>query len=585
MKFVKLLFITIILSIPQISNVYAHSSVSGTTPIDGSNISVSPDEFLITFNEKVTFTEKNFKMIDPNGSISTFSAVESKDMGSGRVARLEFTKKLSGWNAIYWSAISADGHNIEGTVTFTVGNIISDSSEESLISKLNYDPLDKYRYLSLFLKYLNYVTTFLAVGLLGFIFILRRNSRKLNLDLDELLLEKSGKLITVVATLGAISAPLQIFLNTFILNSGEFEDFSIAFSISIGTPVGLSHLIRTSAYFAFCTAALLILDKKTKNIGKALLLLATLALTYTFTISGHADLVDKESIAKVAILLHNIAGGLWLGSLVIIANSFRYIKNNNEIKIAMIAGFSKVATISLFILFPAGLTLSWTMFNSFTEVINTEYGQKLLLKIGFVALLLLVGAFNHFLLVPKMIKDGDTAKIIKSMKIESLGLFGVLALTALLTNYGAPAAGGSHTSHLGVFSEEISSNPDIQDILPSISRAPYKDGEIEVRTDPSRAGVRNTIEIVVKDSDNYIDNNVKKVSIEIEIPNLENGKITRELKLNKNKAWQVELDEFGFEGVWNVSVIINSGALSTEKVVVKIPIKPFKSETGVSNNE
>ena len=88
----------------------------------------------------------------------------------------------------------------------------------------------------------------------------------------------------------------------------------------------------------------------------------------------------------------------------------------------------------------------------------------------------------------------------------------------------------------------------------------------------------------MKDSDNYIDNNVKKVSIEIEIPNLENGKITRELKLNKNKAWQVDLDEFGFEGVWNVSVMINSGALSTEKVVVKIPIKPFKSETGVSNN-
>jgi hypothetical protein len=184
-----------------------------------------------------------------------------------------------------------------------------------------------------------------------------------------------------------------------------------------------------------------------------------------------------------------------------------------------------------------------------------------------------------------MIKDEDTTKIVRSMKIESFGLLGVLALTALLTNYGAPAAGGSHTSHLGVFSEEVSSNPDIQDILPSISRAPYKEGEIEVRTDPSRAGVRNTIEVVVKDSDNYIISNIKKISIEIEIPNLENGKITRELKQNKNKAWQLELDEFGFEGVWNVSFIINSGALSSEKVLVKIPIKPFKSELGNSNNE
>jgi putative copper export protein/methionine-rich copper-binding protein CopC len=585
MKFAKLLLITAILSIPQVGNVYAHSSVSGTTPSDGSNISVSPEEFLITFNEKVTFTEKNFKMIDSEGNITTFSEVDSRDVENGTLARVKFENKLSGWNAIYWSATSADGHNIEGTVTFTVGNIIADGSEQSLVSKLNYDPLDKYRYLSLFLKYLNYVTTFLAVGLLGFIFILRRNSKKLKLDLDELLLEKSGKLITLVATLGAISAPLQIFLNTFILNSGEFEDFSIAFSISIGTPVGLSHLIRTSAYFAFCTAALLILDKKTKNLGKAILLLSAIALMYTFTISGHADLVDKESVAKVAILLHNIAGGLWLGSLAIVANSFRYIKNNNEIKIAVIAGFSKVATASLFILLPAGIALSWSMFNSFAEIFTTEYGQKLLLKIGFVTLLLLVGAYNHFLLVPKMIKDEDTTKIVRSMKIESFGLLGVLALTALLTNYGAPAAGGSHTSHLGVFSEEISSNPDIQDILPSISRAPYKEGEIEVRTDPSRAGVRNTIEVVVKDSDNYIVSNIKKISIEIEIPNLENGKITRELKQNKNKAWQLELDEFGFEGVWNVSFIINSGALSSEKVLVKIPIKPFKSELGNSNNE
>jgi len=582
-KIVVLFLISQIFLYPTSS--FAHSRVSGTTPSDGSVVLTSPEYFYITFNEKVDIPEKAFKIIDSTGDMIDLNKIEREDEGDGLLVKVYIDKKIKGWSAISYDVISLDGHPINGIVSFTVGkDLASDVEKDNLINTLSKDPLFIYKQLNQFLKYISYLTTFLLIGLLGFIFYISRIGRKNNLDIEDSIIVSSNKITTIIALVGAVSAPIIIFLNTFILNSGEFEDFSIAFSISIGTPTGLSLLIKTSAFFAVSTAALLLVDKKTKIIGKVVFLLGIIALIYSYTLSGHSYLVPKEMLAKVGIMFHNLAGGLWLGGLAILAYLLYKKKISLDEKVLFISGFSFIATISLIILLPASLLLSFTMFTTPSELLTTEYGQRLLLKVGFVFILALIGAYNHYILVPKVKKDGDIKIIKRVISIESLGLFVVLIFTTILTNYGAPAAGGSHISHLGSFDEELSENPELADILPTIARAPYKDGEIELRITPSRAGERNEIEIIVKDKNNYVVSNINSLNLEITIPKV-NKKITRKGEKNNIGNWVVESNDFGLDGLWDVEVITNPGSINQDSSSLTIPIKSgkYQNEVGLDN--
>jgi copper transport protein len=582
-KIVILFLITQIFLYPISS--FAHSRVSGTTPSDGSVILTSPEYFYITFNEKVDIPEKAFKLIDSSGEIIELAKIESEDKQEGLLVKVILENKIIGWAAISYEVISKDGHPISGIVSFSVGEDLANEDEkENLISTLSKDPLFLYKQVNQILKYISYLTTFLLIGLLGFITYIAKIGRKNDLDIEESVIVNSNKITTIFALVGAVSAPFIIFLNTFILNSGEFEDFSIAFSISIGTPTGLSLLIKTSAFFAVSTAALLLVDKKTKIIGKVVFLLGIVALIYSYTLSGHSYLVPNEMLAKIAIMFHNLAGGLWLGGLVILAYLLFMKKINLDEKILFISGFSFIATVSLIILLPASILLSFTMFTTPSEIITTEYGQRLLLKVGFVLILVIIGAVNHYILVPKVKKERDIKIIKRVISIESLGLFIVLLFTTMLTNYGAPAAGGSHISHLGSFEEELSENPELADILPTIARAPYKEGEIEVRISPSRAGESNEFEIIVKDKNNFTVSNINSLNLEITIPKV-NKKIIREAKKNSIGNWVVRSNDFGLDGLWEIRVITNPGTINQDSSSLTIPIKSgkYKNEVDIEN--
>lgn len=577
-KFLKYFIFIYLFCIFINSTSFSHSRVSGTTPIDGSVLEKAPESFFVTFNEKVTIPSNGFKIIDSSGNIYVLNNIISKNQGNGMLVEAEIDIDIINWAAISYSVISLDGHQIDGIVSFSVGeNLSSAKNRESLLDELSKDPLGIYKKMLQIVKYISYLTSLLIIGLLGFLFFISKVGKKNGYDLEGNIIKYSNNIITTIALIGATAAPLMIFLNTFILNSGEFEDFGIAFSISIGTSTGLSLLIKTSSFFALSTAALLIIDKKTKTIGNIIFLIASIALLYSYTLSGHTDLVPKELLSKISIVLHLLAGGLWLGGLVILSTLLLRKKIESKDKVLFISGFSYVATFSLLLLLPSSVILSYTMFTTPSELLTSEYGNRLLLKIGFVFFLALIGAYNHYVLVPKMKKDESEILIKKVIYLESFGLFIVLFFTSMLTNYGAPAAGGSHITHLGNFNEELSRNPDLADILPTISRAPYKDGEIEVRVEPSRAGVDNRMEIIIKDKNNYVIENIKKVSIEISVPKL-NKKIFREAEKNSIGNWEIKSNDFGFSGLWDIDIIINSGSISQEKASLTIPIKAGISE-------
>lgn len=110
----KLLFIAILLFTFPIS-AQAHSGLASSTPAEGETLDASPAQIGLQFESAIQQGEMAMK--DESGN-----AVEIADVS---VSELELIGQLdeelpNGAYTVDWSAISQDGHEITGTLTFNV---------------------------------------------------------------------------------------------------------------------------------------------------------------------------------------------------------------------------------------------------------------------------------------------------------------------------------------------------------------------------------------------------------------------------------------------------------------------------------
>ncbi len=566
---------------------WGHSSVSGTTPADGDLIATAPDQYVMTFNEQVTIPDGFFRIVDASGVLTPLDGVITTPKENGTVATVDLPDGLNGWYALGWKAISADGHEIEGTVSFVVGTDNREGGNTEAVEKLRSDPLAGLRKAATALRTVNYGASLLAVGALGFLFALRRARRNLP-DGDEAGLDRPAiRIATISAVIGALAAPAALAVNTLLLNGGDTEGIGTAFSIQVGTPVGLAQLIRVSAFFAMCTAVLLVVERSTRIFGVVIGAAAGAALVVSYSLSGHATIVPGDTIAAVALVAHLAAGALWLGGIPTLALTLRRAKGSPGTVASVTDAFSLIATVSVLVLFPAAIALSWQMFTSPAELWQTDYGLRLLGKFAVVGVVGAIGAYNHFVLVPALRRDPERygVRIRRSAAVEAAGLLLVIAATTLLTEQGAPAAGGSHVAHLGTTTQSPADpvvGQEIADNTPTIARAPFGDGEVEVTVLPARAGVPNDLSIRFTDRDGNQIRLDGPVTVAVQVPGSDLVPLERKAQPADDGTWTVTTSDFGYAGAWDVTVTGRVGALSTNNGTVTIPVKPAAGAASTS---
>lgn len=117
----------------------------------------------------------------------------------------------------------------------------------------------------------------------------------------------------------------------------------------------------------------------------------------------------------------------------------------------IVARFSTTAAISVLLLAGAGLALAWTQLGTITNLISTTYGQVLLAKVAVAVLVGGVAVYNNQVLLPRLgdeeedfvqgqLGGGPAApapgwdRLVRTARLEALGLVVVLALTGVLVN-------------------------------------------------------------------------------------------------------------------------------------------------------
>ena len=171
------------------------------------------------------------------------------------------------------------------------------------------------------------------------------------------------------------------------------------------------------------------------------LLLASLAgVGHTLENEGLAWLVHSGADG-----IHLLSAGAWLGGLLVLAlvltPSFASPGSDPAVTESILLRFSGMGYAAVGLLVASGAVNSWYLVGSFAGLVETAYGQLLLVKLCLFAGMLALAASNRFWLVPALRRKSETDRPGASLAQlrrhvlaeETLGLLVLLIVSALGT--------------------------------------------------------------------------------------------------------------------------------------------------------
>lgn len=161
------------------------------------------------------------------------------------------------------------------------------------------------------------------------------------------------------------------------------------------------------------------------------------ALLVLDSLSSHA--IDHGAAAVAIYFLHEAAAGLWLGGLTGLCLGFWRAKIDDgwlELtapRVSCAAGWS-VAVLALTGLYNAYETLGLNV----EHLLYSDYGRTLLIKVWLFAVLLAIGGYNRYRLVPAVKEPRARTLLVRSVAIESVLMLVVIGVAAMLANTAPP---------------------------------------------------------------------------------------------------------------------------------------------------
>lgn len=245
---------------------------------------------------------------------------------------------------------------------------------------------------------------------------------------------------------GAIIGGGAVVVN-FFLQVGSFAEDGWAglFDPTMSELLWLSDLGSSVAWritgFSLALLAILI-PNKVNRINRfflfSLLLIATVCLAYSFTLIGHST--ELGEFAKWLVALHVVAIGVWIGSLLPLWSMCSRLASE-QLKQYM-ESFGRLAMFIVAIVALTGGILLTQLLQTPMEIITSNYGLGILIKLSIIALILMIAALHKFNLVPGLSANDNDPKpsllLKRSIGVEILIACLILSITAIVSSILGP---------------------------------------------------------------------------------------------------------------------------------------------------
>ncbi|ADZ70990.1 CopD family protein [Polymorphum gilvum] len=392
----------LLLLVPELS--LAHAQLRASTPAAGSVIAHPPEAVTLDFNEPVAPVV--LRWIAPGGGESQVAGTAA----NARVTVIPPDGLGEGTHLLSWRVVSADGHPVGGTLSFSIGTPSATQAAPA-------DRAGGAAWAVVAARFFLTLALVAAVGMAAFSAVVTRapptRSMRRTAIAAALLALPSSLALIAAQGFDLLSLPPAALLTAAPWQAARTAPLVVTTALSV-----LAVLLAVLA---------LVEPAARRRAHRPLAFAAWGVAALSFAASGHAATAEPRWIAAPAVALHALALVFWTGTLVPLLSAFR--RPGGE---AVLARFASLALPLVMLLVASGALLTAIQAGSVASLAGSAYGQVLTVKLALVAGMLALALRNRLRLVPRLAAGEPSAGPALSRAIRAeiaLGLV-VLALAA-----------------------------------------------------------------------------------------------------------------------------------------------------------
>jgi len=391
-------------------NVLSHAEIVSVYPENGSVMENPPEHFSVKFSEPVSVIR--IQILDGNRQILELGNVSNQD---NVLTFSPLTPLPQGQYLLSFRVLSLDAHAVSGSVGFSVGNLPPPLPEFSQVNKTGL-------LLARINRTVHLLTILLTIG-----FVLYPLLFVMPAEIEP----GRQRYLNLASFTGIITAVIGLGLwGVLLIEASPFAFFQGAtWSIAMETTLGTSFFIVVSGFSGILMANSL---DPTLTPGRISGLLGGFLILASLGASGHA--FSSGWLMTPVFFIHTLVAGTWLGAIWMLRNIL--LPGNSGQLTHVLNTFSRMATWIVAVLLVSAVILIVFQLNNVTELLMTEYGNWILLKITVVLSALILAAVNRWKFVPALNENNQTVfqKLRKSVYVEGILLVVVIGITSILAS-------------------------------------------------------------------------------------------------------------------------------------------------------
>ena len=498
----------------------AHAVLDNSVPTSGATLEDTPLQIVLDFDESVESSLGYIKLFSSSGKRVQLPAVKADASDASIVRVVPPTLAQDSYVAVY-RVISADGHPVEGAITFRVGaGAVSNLASVIETALQDSETSNAVKIAMALMRFISYIA--ISIVLAGIFFLLGSDAPRKGLN----------RAVVLAGSVLGLSGALLYLLHGMNASGGtwgQIANVSVVKDV-FATQVGESLFARIVVSFLLVSVV--------ARWGKLVAVFAFATLPFTYAFAGHAA-VDSPAALTIALLaLHVAAVGVWCGGLILLI----FVKDIRTTPI--VEWFSQRAAILIAVVVATGVVQALLLMDGIGNLTKTSYGKALIAKVCVVGIMLICAA-----IVRRRFYESGVSRLRAVLCAEV-----VVGLVVLSITSGMVAASPRPTVSNAPFSTALVQG----DVIANITISPPRVGESEMHVIVSPPNGSLDPVLAIKARFSLVSGSVPPIQAELNAvgPNHFVGYI-----------------QFVYPGEWKVDVIVSPDANSEVLYSTQVKIK------------
>jgi copper transport protein len=390
----------------------AHAYLVKTSPTASGVLDSPPTSVQLTYDEAVEPRFAIISVTNAQGTPVTTGTVHRSPANPDTLV-VDLRDNLpQGWYLVYWRAISVDGHPVQGAFTYAVGPNpgpapqfpVPHLSATAVTAQL------------LIARWAMFVSVMVAIGLLALRLLI---ARPLVRRVPGTSLRGLSIAFVVASAIGLIAIP--VYLDFSVANDSLRSVFDLGALIPLYrvTAFGRAYVDLEICFALFCFAGWVALrvdrpERALRSVAELAAgtgaVLAAAAVLILPGVAGHAAQTSPRGVSLMLDWVHLVSGSLWLGGLLGLLVLWRTAAAADRRGSALgyvVPRFSNVALGSVALLLASGTGATIIHMPAVNALWETSYGVAILVKIGLLAVAVVLASGNLLRTKPALAAGRD----------------------------------------------------------------------------------------------------------------------------------------------------------------------------------